>query len=130
MKKPFGIAGFGWLFLFLCCSPSNESLQKTLEKQADSDLKDILEEMKQNGIDSLKSDNPYFEIAGFTVFHGDTARRYRAHAVVHFYYLKSIKLYQIRKFRYQMSGSFWDRYDIKLKHLYKKINIDSLKAQE
>ena len=93
-----------------------------MEKLAETDLKDILTELRAKDCDSLISPNPYYEIDEFQVFTGDTARVFGAYAQINFYYLKSLKLYQMRKYRYKTVVGVWDRYDIKLKFLFSTEN--------
>ena len=118
MKPACVYVGVYWLFCLWACSASPEVLRRKMEKLAASDLEDILAEHRERGLDSLLSGEPYFEIAEFKTFKGDTARVFRAYAKVNFYYLESLKFFQVRKYRYNAAVKLWDRYDIKLKHLY------------
>jgi hypothetical protein len=120
-KRPACIyIGAFWIILLFACSSSPESLRQKIKELAASDLNDIQAELRENGCDSALSSNPYFEIKEFKIFTGDTGRVYKAYTKVDFYYLKSLKLYQTRKYRYRTDIGIWDRYDIKLKHLYTK----------
>ena len=110
-----GVCG---LFCIWACSSSPEGLRRKIEELAGSDLEDIIAEHGERGLDSLLSGNPCFEVVEFKIFQGDTARVFRAYARVNFYYLKSLRLYQTRKYRYNTTVKVWDRYDIKLKHSY------------
>jgi hypothetical protein len=130
MKRACFCAGIYWLFLVWGCSPSQDSLRRGIERLAASDLKKIVMNLEQRGVDSVISETPHFEVAEFIVFRGDSARVYRAFAEVNFYYLKALKLYQVRKYRYNSSIRVWECYDIKLKHLYTKTKEKSIRAKD
>ncbi|MBF0431703.1 MAG: hypothetical protein HQK83_10515 [Fibrobacteria bacterium] len=106
------------ILLLLGCSPSADRITNQLNKLASSDLSDILNDMRDRNIDSVLSSEPSFVIHDFRLFKGDTARMFMAYAEVRFFYLKSIKLMQVRKYRYNTLAGIWERYDIKLKHQF------------
>ncbi len=99
------------------CGPREGTLRERLDGIANRDLADILGELKLKGLDSIVADSTYFVIEDFIQFTGDTARLYRGYAEVHFFYLKKLKLKQVRKYRYMNALSNWDRYEVKLKHI-------------
>ncbi|MFC1585650.1 hypothetical protein ACFL5V_08900 [Fibrobacterota bacterium] len=105
-------------------------MKKELEVLSRADLADILSELKERGVDSVCSEEPHFEIVEFEVFQGDTGRVFKAYAKVNFYYLKKLKLYQSRKYRYNTTVKVWDRFDIKLKHLYSEPKKPGQQAPE
>jgi hypothetical protein len=96
-------------------------LRSQLHQISQLDLTTISQELIARARDSVLSQQPYYEIVDFRVFQGDTARKYAAYGKVHFYYLKGIKLYQSRKYRFNTISGHWERFDIKLKHQYNQI---------
>lgn len=112
--------GFTWVIglLLLSCTVSKDSLNESLNNLAKTDLDDIVLEIRDSGADSIISENPEYKIVDFKFFKGDSGRAYKAYACVHFFYLSSLNLHQIRKYRFNSVANFWDRYDIKLKHSY------------
>jgi len=119
MSKFITIASFCWLLLYLGCIPDEKKLRKDLNYVAKSDLQDILNDLKDRGIDSLAISTPSFVVDTLIMFIGDTARKYAGLATVKYYYLKELKFHQVRQYRYLTTAAFWERFDIKLKHTFK-----------
>ena len=109
------------------CAPDKEKLRNDLKALAESDLQDILIDLKNRGIDSLQAPSPKFVIDTLIAFKGDTARKFAGLATVKYYYLKELHFHQVRKYRYLITAAFWERFEIKLKHSIS--GQDSLKSK-
>lgn len=111
------------LFCLLCssaCIKENEaSIRAKLESIVKDDLETMVREIRSR--DSKRVlDKPYYRIVSYEYF--KQSRLFTHKAVVHFYYLKGVKMIQVRKYRYDPSMGQWQRY-------YKKIefNLDGSK---
>jgi hypothetical protein len=101
-------------FFFTCTGESEKFIEEKLRFILDDDLKTIITEVRQKDTTAVLS-KPYYRIESYDQF--TNSRMYSHKAVVHFYYLKSIKMMQIRKYRYSPTMGQWQRY-------YKKLDYD------
>lgn len=112
------LPAFLCLFLLLCgCTASRKDLEEKLEEIAARDLEDILKEMKAKRLTAQLTPSPRYRVKELTEFEGDSARVYQAMATVLFFYFQGIDLCQERKYRFNTSGRFWDRYEVRLRHI-------------
>lgn len=100
------------LVLLLACSGGPS---KRVEKELNVILKDDLSTMISELPDTAVSDSPFYHIVQYQYFPKDEKFSYLA--VVDFYYFKSIRVKQIRKYRYQKVQQKWDRYLKKYENL-------------
>jgi len=126
----FSLASFCWLIFFLGCDPDEKKLRNQLNAVAESDLQDILNDLKTRGVDSLAHSLPTFVVDTIITFKGDTARKYAGMATVKYYYLNKLQFHQVRQYRYLTTAAFWERFDIKLKHTYTSHDSSESKAVE
>ncbi|OGS37452.1 MAG: hypothetical protein A2293_10995 [Elusimicrobia bacterium RIFOXYB2_FULL_49_7] len=99
------------LLLVLGCSEPEKTARQKLEFILAEDLRFITEEIRQNDSAAIL-DKPYYRIIEYGVF--PNSRIYNRKAVVEFYYFKTIKMIQVRKYRYNPAMMQWQRYDKKL----------------
>ncbi len=116
MKKTVVTRSFFILLLLTACSEPGYKRDKKLHSLLQEDLQFIVGEVQNASGKKYLIDSPYYAVEEYHIFKGDTARQIAAIAVVNFYYLDSISIYEQRKYRYQANGRFWDRYYKKMKH--------------
>ncbi len=120
-----------WVFFILACSGSPERVKKRLNILAQKELEFIVNEIREKGKDSTLEKSPYFRIDTLQLFSGDTGRKIKAYAVVHYHYLKSDKFFQVRKYRYNLdAGGIWERYELKIKYNVRKALLKIKKAED
>lgn len=112
-------ASICWLFLFGC---NSDSLKIRLHELARSDLQGILQQLNEKQIKVSVLEKPYYVIADFREFDKSHSSRFDGYAEVRYFYLKSPRFFQIRKYRFRNAGHVWDRYDLELKHVYHEPN--------
>ncbi len=92
------------IFLSGCFSESQDIVHKKLEIILQDDLNYIKSEIDSTEV----MDSTFYKIILFKHFPNDLNFSYKA--VVEFYYLKNIKMKQVRKYRYRILQKKWDRY--------------------
>ena len=97
-------------FLLVSCSDPSFVIHERLEDTLQGDLESMVAQIIKGSSEANVLDTPYFVIRNIKEFRGDTARIYSAYAEVDFYYFKDIKIAEKRKFRYDASRHYWDRY--------------------
>jgi hypothetical protein len=105
----YGVWGLALFLLISCADPAfrvHERLEDTLQRDLESMVAQIIKGSNKANV----LDTPYFVIKDLREFRGDTARIYSAYAEVEFYYFKDAKIAERRKFRYDASRHYWDRY--------------------
>lgn len=105
------------LLAFVSCTSSPELIQNRLEEICESDLNDIVTELHQEGKGPLVAEKPRYLIDTLEIFQGDSALIYQAYAKVYFFYLKNVKLCQVRQYRFLTTSRTWDRFEVKLIHI-------------
>lgn len=115
-----------FLLLIAGCSPDYSEAKEKLHPLLSSDLKFVVEEVKNKSQDSLLLKRPFYFIEDYREFHGDSSGKYLAYVEAHFYYLERPKLHQVRKYRFAKNGRFWDRYEVVLQHTYSAPKRDSV----
>jgi hypothetical protein len=100
----------GIAFLLVSCSDPSFVIHERLEDTLQGDLESMVAQIIKGSSEANVLDTPYFVIRNIKEFRGDTARIYSAYAEVDFYYFKDIKIAEKRKFRYDASRHYWDRY--------------------
>lgn len=106
---------------FLSCTESPGRVQWKLDQMLQSDLTYLTAEVQKRTGKKYLLDEPYFVVRDLRFFEGDTARMYAAYAEVDFYLIKDVKMHEKRKYRYNASYAYWDRY-------YKKLHFDAPKT--
>jgi len=115
-----GMLVFAASLLWNACSASHGTLTSSLDEMAKSDLHDILSDLPISAKSAILG-KPYFDIAEYEEYHGDSSLVYQARATLVYFYLDpSLDLCQVRKYRYRTTSGFWDRYEVKLIHIPKK----------
>ena len=99
------------LMIAAACGSSQDRVRSELKIILDDDLETIVSELP----DTAVSDSPHYEITEFKHFPKDERFSYKA--VVDFYYFKSIRVKQVRKYRYMITQRKWDRYLCEYKNL-------------
>ena len=105
-----------WAFLagagfWGCVQEPAESIEQKLRFILEDDLAVMVSEIAAKDSTALL-DKPYYRIEKYE--HFPESRLYNVQAVVHYYYLKHIKMIQVRKYRYGPSNMQWERYYKKL----------------
>ncbi len=98
------------LFLLVSCADPSFRVHERLEDTLQRDLESMVAQIIKGSSKANVLDTPYFVIKDLREFRGDTAKIYSAYAEVEFYYLKDAKIAERRKFRYDVSRHYWDRY--------------------
>lgn len=121
-KKLFTKIKVGSLGSLLCfvlltsCSEPAPKIEKKLETLLQEDLKYMVAELKSKGLDSSIMEKPYFILRELRLYEGDSSRIFKSYAEVGFYYLKDVKVCQVRKYRYWTTRRTWDRFYKATKH--------------
>jgi hypothetical protein len=100
-----------------CSGESEQFIEEKFRFILDDDLKAIVAEIKEKDSTALLS-KPYYRIESYE--HFKQGRMFSHKAVVHFFYLKSIQMIQIRKYRYSPTMGQWQRYYKKLDYNLKE----------
>ena len=87
-----------------CLRESEKSIQKKMTVILDDDLRTIVAEIPAQG----RLDKPYYKIDLYNPT--PEGLRYTHQAIVSFYYLKDIKMKQVRKYRFVPMQGQWERY--------------------
>ncbi len=107
---PFFFAVF-LVLMPACAGGPSKRVQTELYVILDDDLKGIVSELP----DSVISDSAYYRITSYQYF--PKAEKFSYKAVVDFYYFKSIRVKQVRKYRYRKMQKTWDRYSKEYQNL-------------
>jgi len=103
--------GYGvWALLLVSCADPPFIVHERLEEILQRDLQSMVAQIIKGSGKENVLDTPYFVIKDLREFRGDTAQIYSAYAEVEFYYFRNIKIAEKRKFRYDASRHYWDRY--------------------
>ena len=106
--------------LFAGCGGRDEQeVNRDLVKVLDGDLKAMADETRA-GDPGAVLDRPYYRVDTYTVT--KESFRFERKVEATFYYLKNIRMKQIRKYRFSSMGSRWERY-------YKEMEFDLPKAR-
>ncbi len=103
--------------MLLGCSGMNKTIAESFRDIAEEDLSVVVEEIRTSSPASLLK-KPYYRIVEYSVH--KESRLFTHKAVVEFFYLDSIMVKQIRKYRYQPSTRLWDRYHKKIHYVFDK----------
>jgi hypothetical protein len=94
-----------------CIGSSEERIRARLDRLLDEDLSAIAGEIRANDSTALL-DRPYYRILEYQVTPQGGSYTHKCKAC--FYYLKKIKMKQIRKYRYKPDTGEWERYEKKI----------------
>ena len=107
----YRVWGLVLALLLASCSEPSFRIHERLEEALQSDLESLVAQVVKGSSEKNVLDTPYFVIRDLREFRGDTAKKYAAYAEVDFYYFKEdIRIAEKRKFRYDVSKRYWDRY--------------------
>jgi hypothetical protein len=114
--KVGSLGGLLCFVLLTSCSEPAPKIEKKLETLLQEDLKYMVAELKSKGRDLSIMEKPYFNLRELRLYEGDSSRIFKSYAEVGFYYLKDVKVCQVRKYRYWTTRRTWDRFYKATKH--------------
>jgi hypothetical protein len=102
------------VLLVVSCGGVERRISSGLRQMVEEDLEVISGEIRERSPSALL-ERPYYRITEYSVH--PESRLYTHKAVVDFFYMDSIFVKQVRKYRYQPSTRIWDRYDKKIRYI-------------
>jgi hypothetical protein len=106
LRQWIGYAGFVGAVCGICfygCGESDSLVKKKLDLICASDLNAITNDIPKTSL--LKA--PFYSIVSYKCY---SEGMYSGMAIVDYYFLKTVKVKIVRKYRYYTSARLWDRY--------------------
>ncbi|MBL8026548.1 MAG: hypothetical protein JNL74_09060 [Fibrobacteres bacterium] len=98
----------------LSCTGTQKRIGDGFRTIAEIDMAVIVKEISDKSPSSLLA-RPYYRVVEYQEF--PESRVFTHKAVVEYYYMDSILIKQVRKYRYQPSSRVWDRYDKQIRFI-------------
>jgi len=102
------------LLFILSCTGTQKRIGDGFRTMAEEDMAVIAKEIYDKSPSSLLA-RPYYRVVEYSEF--PESRVFTHKAVVEYYYMGSILIKQVRKYRYQPSSRVWDRYDKQIRFI-------------